>query len=137
MGAPVCDVNQADAQCILAAALAAAGALGVAVTVAVCDPGGHAKALCRMDGAAFHSVTFALDKAATAAGFGVSTDQWAARIGSRPHILQGLTGRMGFIPIGGGVPLHRAGRLIGAVGISGATEEQDGQIAQAAAAALD
>jgi uncharacterized protein GlcG (DUF336 family) len=129
-------LDDADCQRVLTAALETARTLRVAVTVVVCDPGGHAKTLTRMDGAPYHSVTLALDKAGTAAGFALSTDQWAARIGGRPHLLHGLTGRMGFIPIGGGVPLIRDGQLIGAVGVSGAKEDQDCQIAQAAAAVV-
>lgn len=120
----------------LAAALDHATALGVQVTVCVVDPGGHAKALLRMDGAPYHSVTFALDKAGTAAGFGMATDQWAQRLADRPHLLHGLAGRQGFIPVGGGAPLVWQGEILGAIGVSGAKEDQDGQIAQAGVAAL-
>ena len=107
------------------------------VTAVAVDAGGHAKALLRMDGAPFHSVTIATDKAATAAGFGLPTAMWKDRIAERPHLLAGLTGRAGFIPIGGGMPLVQAGVVVGGIGISGATEAQDGDVAAAALAALD
>jgi uncharacterized protein GlcG (DUF336 family) len=119
------------AQQALDAALDQAESLGVAVTICVVDPGGHAKALMRMDRAPNHSVTLALDKAGTAAGFGMSTDKWAKRLEGRPHLMHGLTGRQGFIPVGGGVPIVWRDEILGAFGVSGGLEGQDGVIAQA------
>ena len=121
----------------VAAAIAQARVLGLRVTAVAVDAGGHAKALLRMDGAPFQSVTIATDKAATSAGFGVPTAIWNDRIGGKPHLLEGLNQRAGFIPIGGGVPLVRDGVVVGGIGISGASEAQDGDIAAAALAALD
>lgn len=118
------------------AAIAAARTLGVRVTVAAVDAGGHAKALVRMDGAPFHSVTLALDKAGTAAGFAAPTAQWAERLSTRPHLLAGLNGRAGFIPVGGGVPVLADGVVIGAIGVSGAKEHEDCEIAAAGLAAF-
>ncbi|CAA7613754.1 conserved hypothetical protein [Magnetospirillum sp. LM-5] len=118
------------------AAVIRAKAMGLKITAVAVDAGGHPKALLRMDGAPFHGVVISTDKAKTAAGFGVPTAAWKARIGDRPHVLEGLNGRAGFIPIGGGVPVFVAGELIGALGISGAHEDQDCEIAAAGIAVL-
>ena len=124
-----------DRTAILTAALAEANRLQVTVSVAITDPGGHLLALWRMDGAPFHTATLAQDKAATAAGFGFATAAWKERISEQPHLLIGLNGRAGMIPIGGGLPLYHEGRLVAAIGVSGAKEQQDCQIAQAGAEA--
>jgi uncharacterized protein GlcG (DUF336 family) len=129
-------VTEEQALAAVAAAIAKARTMNVRVTAVAVDAGGHLKALLRMDGAPFHGVTISTDKARTAAGFGKPTAQWKERIGSRPHVLEGLTGRDGFIPIGGGVPVLRGAEVIGAVGISGATEDEDCEIAAAALTAL-
>jgi uncharacterized protein GlcG (DUF336 family) len=129
-------LTEEQALAAVAAAIAQARAMGVRVTAVAVDAGGHAKALLRMDGAPFQSVTIAMDKAATSAGFGLPTAIWKDRIGGKPHLLEGLNQRAGFIPIGGGVPVLADGKVIGGLGISGATEEQDCQIAEAGLAAI-
>lgn len=129
-------MTEDQALAAVAAAIAKAKSMGVRVTAVAVDAGGHLKALTRMDGAPFHGVTISTDKARTAAGFGKPTAQWKERIGTRPHVLEGLTGRDGFIPIGGGVPVLENGEVTGAIGISGATEDEDCEIAAAALAAI-
>ncbi|EME69600.1 hypothetical protein H261_12719 [Paramagnetospirillum caucaseum] len=125
-----------QAMAAVLAATAKARSMGLRITAVAVDAGGHPKALVRMDGAPFHGVVISTDKAKTAAGFGIPTAAWKARIGERPHVLEGLNGRAGFIPIGGGVPVLANGELIGALGISGAHEDQDCEIAAAGVAAI-
>lgn len=125
-----------QAMAAVLAATAKARSMGLRITAVAVDAGGHPKALVRMDGAPFHGVVISTDKAKTAAGFGIPTAAWKARIGERPHVLEGLNGRAGFIPIGGGVPVLADGELIGALGISGAHEDQDCEIAAAGVAAI-
>ncbi|BAE49617.1 GlcG/HbpS family heme-binding protein [Paramagnetospirillum magneticum] len=129
-------MTEEQALAAVTAAIAKARSMGVRVTAVAVDAGGHLKALVRMDGAPFHGVTISTDKARTAAGFGKPTAQWKDRIGTRPHVLEGLSGRDGFIPIGGGVPVLRDGDVTGAIGISGATEDEDCEIAAAGLAIL-
>lgn len=129
-------MTEEQALAAVTAAIAKARSMGVKVTAVAVDAGGHLKALVRMDGAPFHGVTISTDKARTAAGFGKPTAQWKDRIGGRPHVLEGLSGRDGFIPIGGGVPVLREGEVTGAIGISGATEDEDCEIAAAGLAAI-
>jgi uncharacterized protein GlcG (DUF336 family) len=118
------------------AAVAKASDMGLRITAVAVDAGGHAKALLRMDGAPFHGVVISTDKARTAAGFGIPTAVWKDRVSQRPHVLEGLNGRDGFIPIGGGVPVFENGALVGALGVSGAHEDEDCEIAAAGLAAL-
>ncbi|OAN46716.1 hypothetical protein A6A04_06340 [Paramagnetospirillum marisnigri] len=129
-------MREEDALAAVQAAIAHARDQDLRITVAAVDAGGHLKALIRMDGAPFHGVTLATDKARTSAGFGTPTAVWKDRIGARAHLLEGLNGRDGFIPIGGGHPVFRDGVLVGALGVSGATEDQDCDIAAAGVAVI-
>ncbi len=123
------------------AAIAEADGLGVAVVVAVVDPGGHDIAFAAMDGSPLLSRDVARDKAWTAIAFGQPTTWWAEMIAARPGL--GALGRHNrLMPVPGGVPLlvthdgDRGEAIAGAVGVSGATEEQDERIATAAVAAI-
>lgn len=128
----------AGAQALVAAALAEAEALGVAVVIHVCDPGGEPLALARMDGSPTFSLSVAAKKAWTAAAAAAPTATLAADFVHDPTLLHGVAGNVeALIPVGGGVPLLVGGAAAGAIGVSGATEEQDHQIAAAAVAAVD
>jgi uncharacterized protein GlcG (DUF336 family) len=115
--------------------------MGVTIVVAVVDPGGHDVAFAAMDGSPLLSRDVARDKAWTAIAFGQPTTWWAEMIASQPG-LAALGGNNRLMPVPGGVPLlvtHEGDRgegIAGAVGVSGATEEQDEQIATAAVAAI-
>jgi glc operon protein GlcG len=110
--------------------------LGVAVAIAVTDQGGNLKAFARMDGAPLLSSRIAQDKAWTAAAFGLPTHEWWERVKDEPPLLHGLVKVEGLIVFGGGVPLRVGGALVGGIGVSGATAEQDREIAEAGAAAV-
>jgi uncharacterized protein GlcG (DUF336 family) len=109
----------------VAAAVAHADTLGVRVNAAVVDAGGTLAAFLRMPGAFLHSVDIAIDKAYTAASFGFPTAQWGAVFGSDELLRIGLSERPRLVVIGGGLPLREAGALIGGIGVSGASAEQD------------
>jgi uncharacterized protein GlcG (DUF336 family) len=122
---------------VLEAALAEAASIGVAVCIVVVDPAGQPVLTARMDGAPRLSAGIAADKAYTVAAFnGRPTDQWWPGLKDQPEILDGLAKMPHFTILGGGVPLRVAGELVGAVGVSGASSEQDVAIAVAGAAAL-
>ena len=106
---------------------------GWTVAVAVVDPGGVLVYFERMDGTQTASVDIAIGKARTAAGFKRSTRLFEDGIVAGR--LQNL-GLPGALPIDGGVPLIEDGRIVGAVGVSGATPEQDGLCVKAAIDAL-
>ncbi|GGL40013.1 heme-binding protein [Phycicoccus endophyticus] len=125
------------ARLALDAALARAGQLGVAVNVAVADPCGGLLAFARMDGAFGGSGAIARDKAATVADFGGSaTDDLEAAIREEPAVRDGIALREGVAAFAGGVPVTVDGRLVGAVGVSGASAAQDKDVALAGARAL-
>lgn len=129
-------ISLAGAQVVVDAALAQARSLGVAVVIWVVDPGGHDVAMVRMDGSPLLSRQVARDKAWSCVAFGQPTTWWATIIDDDPTLAAlGRGNRL--MPVAGGVPLRDGGVLVGGLGVSGATAEQDGAIADAGAAALD
>jgi uncharacterized protein GlcG (DUF336 family) len=103
------------------------------VVIAIVDDGGHLIYLARMDGAQIGSIEVAQAKACTALAFKRPTKIWSEALkGGRMQIL----GLPGATPIEGGLPLVVKGEFLGAIGVSGVTSEQDGEIAQAGLAAL-
>lgn len=125
------------AQRVLRAALAAADAHGVPVCVAVVDRSGNAVLTARMDDAPLLSAGIALDKAWTVASFnGLPTDRWWGAIEDDPALVHGITKTPRLTIFGGGVPVLDGGGLVGAVGVSGGSAEQDTAIATAAATSL-
>ena len=128
-------ITLAGARKVLDAAIAEADALEVAVVVVVCDPAGETVISARMDGAPLLSVGVARDKAWTVAAFGQPTHWWAELLEDDPGLAALGNGRP-LMPVPGGVPLTVSGAMVGAVGVSGATAEQDRRIAEAGAAVL-
>jgi uncharacterized protein GlcG (DUF336 family) len=98
---------------------------GTKVNVAVVDSGGNLAAFLRMPGAFLHSIEIAIDKAYTAAGFGLPTGAWSeALMAHSPAVRAGIPMRPRMVCFGGGLPLRHEDRLIGAIGVSGGYEEQ-------------
>jgi uncharacterized protein GlcG (DUF336 family) len=131
------NISLQQAEAAVAAASQAAEQLGIAVNIAVLDAGVHLKAFGRMDGAYLGSIDVALNKAKTSALFGEATEvvgEWC-KPDNPAHGLERTNG--GLIVFGGGVPVKGSnGQLIGAVGVSGGSPDQDAQIARAAADAV-
>jgi uncharacterized protein GlcG (DUF336 family) len=122
------------AQRALEGAVEHALAIGVAVCVAVSDSAGHLLAFARMDGAPLLSASLAQDKAYTVASFGgLATHDWFDLIKDEPPLLHGIVKTDRLIVFGGGVPVRSGDRLVGAVGVSGGSAEQDRAIAEAGA----
>lgn len=135
--ASVPTVTAAGARAAIDAALAEAESLGVRVVISVVDRGGNPLALLRMDGAFLFSVEVAEKKAWTAAAAGIPTDRLRAGFNADPTLLHGLAPKIDrLMAVGGGAPIVIDGQVAGAVGVSGATEDQDQQIATAAATAV-
>ena len=124
----------AEARRMIQAAVAKAQELQVKLSVAVCDTGGNLIAFDRMDGTIVVSATVAQGKAAAAAGFGRPSGALAADSPVIQAVIAATGGRM--LPARGAVPVVKDGEIVGAIGASGATAEQDEQCAQAGAAAL-
>ncbi len=127
----------AGASAALGAGLAHAAEIGVAVNVAVTDAAGNLLAFARMDGAPFLSTSIAQDKAWTVAAFnGIPTHEFFGLIEGEPALREGIVHRDRLVVFAGGVPIQVDGVLVGAVGVSGGTAEQDRAVAEAAAAAV-
>lgn len=130
-------VTLAGARRAIDAAVAHAAALGVAIVVTVVDAAGHVKASARMDGAPLFSVEISRKKAWTAAAADASTAAMWQDVEGSAVLLHGVQPAVeDFLAIGGGTPLRSSEVVAGAVGVSGATAEQDQEIADAGAAAL-
>jgi uncharacterized protein GlcG (DUF336 family) len=126
-----------DAKRMLKAAEAKATSLGIAYNVAVVDAGGHLIAFVRQDGALIGSVDLAIDKAVTARIFDKATSDLAALAQSGKPLFGIQQSNAGKVVIfGGGFPVTYNGKIIGAVGTSAGTVEQDIEVAQAAIEAL-
>ncbi|HVI52867.1 MAG TPA: heme-binding protein [Candidatus Sulfotelmatobacter sp.] len=113
------------------AAVKAGTAMGCKVNVAVVDAGGRLLAFLRENGAFLHSVGIAQDKAFTAVSFGMPTATLYDLIKDNPALRDGMAQRERLVAFAGGFPIRRNGGLIGGIGVSGASEEQDCLCAQA------
>ena len=110
---------------------------GARVNVAVVDAGGNLAAFLRMPGAFLHSIDIAIDKAYTAAGFGLPTAAWSDALASHSlAVRDGLPRRPRMVCFGGGLPMRHEGRIIGGIGVSGGSEDQDEACARAGLAAI-
>src|SRR5262245_57073109 len=127
-----------DAKRMLSAAEAKAASFGIPYCVAVVDAGGHLVAFMRQDGALIGSIDLAIDKAATARIFDKTTSN-LARLAQPGEPLFGIQqSNAGKVVIfGGGIPVVLDDTIVGAVGASAGTVEQDIAVAEAAIAALD
>ncbi|WP_454875341.1 GlcG/HbpS family heme-binding protein [Paraburkholderia xenovorans] len=109
----------------------------VRICVAIVDVGGNLVAFLRIPGAPLHSISISEDKAYTAVSFGMPTSRWHDEHKTQSEaVRQGLPLRPRFVAFGGGLPICVAGEVIGGIGVSGASEEQDEACAQAALAAM-
>jgi len=118
-----------EANRMVQAAIAKANELNVKVSIAVCDAGGSLLAFNRMEGASAVSAIVAQGKAAASAGFGRASGALQADSPVIQAIIASMGGRM--LPAQGAVPLHKNSELVGAIGGSGATAQQDEECAQA------
>lgn len=120
---------------MLEAALEAARSLGIPYNVAVVDAGGHLMAFVRQDDARIAGIELAIDKATTALCVQAATADLAAAAqpGAELYgIQQSNQGKT--VIFGGGVPITRDGHVIGAIGVSAGTVEQDMKVVAAGAA---
>jgi uncharacterized protein GlcG (DUF336 family) len=125
-----------EAERAVAAGVAKATEISVPVNIAVLDAGVNLKAFVRMDGALLGSIDVAMGKARTSALFQMNSEALFdfCRPGGTSFGLENSNG--GLVVFAGGRPLVVGGEVVGAVGVSGGSVDQDDAIAQAAAAAL-
>jgi uncharacterized protein GlcG (DUF336 family) len=123
----------AAAKAIAAAAEAEATKNNWRMVIAVVDDGGHLVYLQRSDETQAGSVRVAIEKARSAVLFKRPTKVFEDAVAGGRNAILGLHGA---VPIEGGVPIMVDGKLVGAVGASGGTAQQDGVVAQAGVAAV-
>lgn len=131
------DIDLDQAQTVVAAALKKAEEISTLMNVTVIDAGGNLKAFARMDGAWLGSIDISAKKARTARFF----DMDSGAIGNLSQPAGPLynieVSNGGLITFPGGVPLkNTSGEIIGAIGVSGSTVENDHTVAVAGASAL-
>src|SRR6202050_4103038 len=137
MTRPAVSVDLADARRIISAGERKAIELGVPYNIAVADAGGGLVAHARMDGAWLGSVDIAINKAWTARAFDMATEKLAKMAQSgKPLFGIDSTNHEKVVIFGGGVPLKMGDTVVGALGASGGTVDQDLEVAAAAASAF-
>jgi uncharacterized protein GlcG (DUF336 family) len=131
------DLTLKAAERILEAATKKAAELGTRMDIAVVDAGGNLKAFVRMDGAWLGSIDISMRKARTARWFDMNTGE-IGKLSQPGGPLFGIEhSNGGLITFPGGVPLKDGqGNVVGAVGVSGSTVENDHAVAVAGAEAL-
>jgi uncharacterized protein GlcG (DUF336 family) len=130
------DITLQEALTVLDAAHQAAVETGTAMNIAVVDAGGNLKAFKRMDGAWLGSIDIAIKKARTARFFDMESGDIGelSQPGGSLYNIEVSNG--GLISFPGGIPLVGPAGVVGAVGVSGSTVENDQVVAQAGVAGL-
>ena len=130
-------VTLSAGQAVLEAARAKAMQIGVPMNIAVVDEGTNLVAFARMDDAWLGSIDIAQNKAYTARAFDMPTKDLAplAQPGGPLYGIE-ASNRGRLIVFAGGIPLRSGDRVVGAVGVSGGTVEQDQEVAEAGVTAF-
>lgn len=130
-------VTLRDARKIIEAAEKKAEEIGQPMNIAVADAGGNLVAHVRMDGAWIGSVDISIKKAYTSRAFDISTKDLATHSQSGGQFFGIHASNDGKIMIfAGGIPLKKDGKVVGAIGVSGGSGDQDHEVAEAGAAAF-
>ncbi|MEZ0267159.1 MAG: heme-binding protein [Phycisphaerae bacterium] len=131
------DISLDQAHAILAAAAAKAAEINTKMDIAVVDAGGNLKAFARMDGAWLGSIDISIKKAKTARYFDMATGEIGKLSQPGGPLWNIEVSNGGLITFPGGVPIKGAdGTIIGAIGVSGSTVENDHTVAAAGAAVI-
>ena len=131
------DITLAQAQNVLQAAISKAETIKVPMNIAVMDAGGNLKAFARMDVAFLGSIDIAERKARTARYFNMSTRDLgkAAQVGQPLYGIEATNGGL-VIFAGGELLKNKQGMIVGSIGVSGGSVDEDENIAKAGAAVL-
>ncbi len=130
-------MSLADARRVIAAAEEKAVEIGQPMNIDVADEGGNLVSHVRMDGAWIGSIDISQKKAYTSRAFDIATKDLADHSQSGQQFFGIHASNGGKIMIfAGGIPLKKDGNVVGAVGVSGGSGEQDHTVAEAGAAAF-
>ena len=131
-------ITLADARKIIAAAEQKAAEIGQPMNIAVADAGGNLIAHVRMDNAWLGSIDISIKKAFTSRAFDISTKDLADNAQSGQQFFGIHASNDGKVMIfAGGIPLKKDGKVVGAIGVSGGSGEQDHSVAEAGVAAFE
>jgi uncharacterized protein GlcG (DUF336 family) len=126
-----------DARRVIAAAEKKAKEIGQPMNIAVADEGGNLVSHVRMDGAWLGSIDVSINKAFTARAFDIQTKDLATQSQPGKQFYGIHISNHGKVMIfAGGIPLKKDGKVVGAVGVSGGSGDQDQSVAEAGAAAF-
>jgi uncharacterized protein GlcG (DUF336 family) len=126
-----------DARRVIGAAEQKAAQIGQPMNIAVVDAGGNLVAHVRMDRAWMGSVDISINKAWTARAFDISTKELGENSQPGQQFFGIHASNRGRVMVfAGGIPLKRADQVVGAVGVSGGSGQQDQTVAEAGAAAF-
>ncbi len=131
------DITLSQAQSVVEAAVRRSQQINTLMDVTVVDSGGNLKAFAREDGAWLGSIDIAIKKAKTARFFDMNTGEIGklSQPGGPLYNIEVSNG--GLVTFPGGIPLRNGnGDIVGAVGVSGSTVDNDHDVAQAGASAL-
>jgi uncharacterized protein GlcG (DUF336 family) len=130
-------IQLADARRIIAAAEKKATEIGQPMNIAVADAGGNLIAHIRMDNAWLGSIDISIKKAWTSRAFDIATKDLATHSQSGGQFFGIHASNDGKVMIfAGGIPLKKDGKVVGAIGVSGGSGEQDHAVAEAGVAAF-
>lgn len=129
-------ITLSAATAVIEASTSKALEIGQPMNIAVVDDGGHLVAFVRMDGAIKASIDISIRKARTSILMNAPTSALMALVqpGAELYGLEQTSG--GMVIFGGGIPLVKDGVVIGAVGVSAGSVEQDVSVAEAGAATV-
>jgi len=132
-------ITAAFAQKLVEAAVNKAKEMGKPMVIAILDESGNLKTFYRMDGAALISVEVAQNKAYTAVAnaWGHATHEVYEHIKKNPATLIGIPHIPRYTIFGGGFPIKINNEVVGAIGVSGGTADQDIEVAEAALKTID
>jgi uncharacterized protein GlcG (DUF336 family) len=131
------DMTLAQADAAVVAAIKKAESLGTKMNIAIVDVGANLKRFARMEGAWLGSIDISIRKARTARLFDMNTGQIGelSQPGGSLYAIEHSNG--GLITFPGGIPIRNSsGTVIGAIGVSGSTVENDHAVAEAGTAAV-
>jgi uncharacterized protein GlcG (DUF336 family) len=131
------EITLEQARAAVTAAIAKSQELNLKMNIAIVDLGANLKAFARMDGAWLGSLDISIRKARTARLFDMNTGELGklSQPGGSLFNIEHSNG--GLITFPGGIPIHdKTGQVLGAIGVSGDTVENDHQVATAGAAAV-
>ena len=130
------DITMNQARAAVDAARNKSGEIDTKMNIAILDAGGNLKAFARMDGAWLGSIDIAIKKARTARYFDMNTGEIGklSQPGGALFNIEHSNG--GLITFPGGIPIRQGDTIIGAIGVSGSSVENDHTVAAAGAAAI-